>query len=56
MSEYLLREIDAAPNIAVRCRVAVTGGAGQNRLESLTLARTWNPVRPKRSGREPCSS
>ena len=37
MSEYLIREIDAAPNIAVRCRVAVTGGAGQNRLESLTL-------------------
>jgi thioredoxin reductase (NADPH) len=26
MSEYLIREIDAAPNIAVRCRVAVTGG------------------------------
>ena len=37
MSEYLIREIDAAPNIAVRCRVAVTGGAGQNRLDSLTL-------------------
>lgn len=37
MSEYLIREIDAAPNIAVRCRVAVTGGAGQDRLESLTL-------------------
>ena len=37
MSEYLVREIDTAPNIAVRCRVAVTGGAGQNRLESLTL-------------------
>jgi thioredoxin reductase (NADPH) len=37
MSEYLIREIDAAPNIAVRCRVAVTGGSGQNRLESLTL-------------------
>jgi thioredoxin reductase (NADPH) len=37
MSGYLIREIDAAPNIAVRCRVAVTGGAGQNRLESLTL-------------------
>jgi thioredoxin reductase (NADPH) len=37
MSEYLIREIDAAPNIVVRCRVAVTGGAGQNRLESLTL-------------------
>ncbi len=37
MSEYLIREIDTAPNIAVRCRVAVTGGSGQNRLESLTL-------------------
>ena len=37
MSEYLIREIDAAPNIAVRCRVAVTGGAGQNLLDSLTL-------------------
>jgi thioredoxin reductase (NADPH) len=37
MSEYLIREIDAAPNITVRCRVAVTGGSGQNRLESLTL-------------------
>jgi thioredoxin reductase (NADPH) len=37
MSEYLIREIDAAPNIGVRCRVAVTGGSGQNRLESLTL-------------------
>ncbi len=37
MSEYLIREIEAAPNIAVRHRVAVTDGAGQSRLESLTL-------------------
>ena len=37
MSEYLIREIDSAPNIVVRHRVAVTGGAGQSRLESLTL-------------------
>jgi thioredoxin reductase (NADPH) len=37
MSEYLVREIESAPNIAVRHRVAVTGGAGQSRLESLTL-------------------
>ncbi len=37
MSEYLIREIESAANIAVRCRVAVTGGAGQGRLESLTL-------------------
>ena len=35
MSEYLIREIDTATNIAVRCRVAVTGGAGQNRLEGV---------------------
>jgi thioredoxin reductase (NADPH) len=37
ISEYLIREIESAPNIAVRCGVAVTGGAGQARLESLTL-------------------
>src|SRR4029077_4111568 len=37
MSEYLIREIESAPNIAVRCGVAVTGGGGQGRLESLTL-------------------
>ena len=37
MSEYLIREIESAPNIAVRSRVAVTGGAGQSRLENLTL-------------------
>ena len=37
MSEYLIREIESAPNIAVRCRVAVTGGTGRGRLERLTL-------------------
>jgi thioredoxin reductase (NADPH) len=37
MSEYLIREIESAPNIAVRSRVAVTGGAGRGRLERLTL-------------------
>ena len=37
MSDYLTREIESTPNIAVRCRVAVTGGAGQGRLERLTL-------------------
>jgi thioredoxin reductase (NADPH) len=37
MSDYLIREIESAPNIAVRYRVAVTGGAGQRRLERLTL-------------------
>jgi thioredoxin reductase (NADPH) len=37
MSEYLIREIESAPNITVRRRVAVTGGAGRGRLESLTV-------------------
>jgi len=37
MSSYLIREIESAPNITVRRRVAVTGGAGQHRLERLTL-------------------
>ncbi len=37
MSEYLIREIESAPNIAVRYGVAVTGGTGQSRLEHLTL-------------------
>jgi thioredoxin reductase (NADPH) len=37
MSEYLIQAIESAPNIAVRYGVAVTGGTGQSRLESLTL-------------------
>jgi len=37
MSDYLIRAIESAPNIAVRYGVAVTGGTGQSRLESLTL-------------------
>ena len=37
MSEYLTREIESAPNIAVRLRAAVTGGAGTDRLERLSL-------------------
>ena len=37
MSDYLIREIESTPNIAVRRRVAITGGSGQGRLESLSL-------------------
>jgi thioredoxin reductase (NADPH) len=37
MSEYLIREIESAPNVAVRCRAEVTGGAGEGRLERLTI-------------------
>jgi thioredoxin reductase (NADPH) len=37
MSDYLIQEIGSAANIEVRCRVAVTGGAGRGRLDRLTL-------------------
>jgi thioredoxin reductase (NADPH) len=39
MSDYLVRQIDATPNIDVRCRVQVAGGTGTSTggLESLVL-------------------
>jgi thioredoxin reductase (NADPH) len=37
MSDYLIREIDAAPNIEVLYGVQVVAGAGTDRLESLVL-------------------
>ena len=37
MSEYLIREIEAAGNIEVRTRTRVTGGGGRSRLEYLVL-------------------
>ena len=37
MSDYLIREIDAAPNVGVTYRVEVVGGAGSDHLESLVL-------------------
>ncbi len=37
MSDYLVREIDAAPNVRVIHQVQVTGGAGDGHLESLVL-------------------
>jgi thioredoxin reductase len=37
MSDYLIREISAAPNVAVRYGVQVVDGAGADRLESLVL-------------------
>jgi len=40
MSDYLIREIDAAPNIDVRYRVQVVGGTGSGHLHSLVLADT----------------
>ncbi len=37
MSDYLIREIDAAPNVDVLYGVQVVDGAGTDRLESLVL-------------------
>ena len=40
MSDYLIREIGAAPNIDVRYRVQVAGGTGSGHLHSLVLEDT----------------
>jgi thioredoxin reductase (NADPH) len=40
MSDYLVTEISAQPNVAVRTHVEIVGGAGAGRLESLTLRDT----------------
>jgi thioredoxin reductase (NADPH) len=37
MSHYLVREIEATPNIEVRTGTAVVGGGGEGRLEKLVL-------------------
>ena len=37
MSDYLIKEIEAAPNIRVRCRTRVVDGGGEGRLEYLLL-------------------
>jgi thioredoxin reductase (NADPH) len=37
MSQYLIGEIEAAPNIAVRYNTEVVGGRGESRLAGLTL-------------------
>jgi thioredoxin reductase len=47
MSDYLIRQIDATPNIDVRCRVQVTGGTGDGtgHLQSLILHDTTSGTR-----------
>ena len=37
MSDYLIRQIEATPNVVVRLRTQVVGGRGAARLEALTL-------------------
>ena len=45
MSDYLIREIDGAPNVEVRYGVQVTGGTGTDHLESLVLEDGQSGVR-----------
>ncbi|HXZ76539.1 MAG TPA: NAD(P)/FAD-dependent oxidoreductase, partial [Streptosporangiaceae bacterium] len=45
MSDYLIREIDAAPNVAVRYGVQVVGGTGTDHLTSLVLEDTKTRAR-----------
>jgi thioredoxin reductase (NADPH) len=44
MSDYLVRELDEAPNVAVRLRTQVVDGLGGHRLEGLALRRRDNEV------------
>jgi len=45
MSDYLIREIDAAPNVGVSYRVQVVDGAGTGHLQSLVLEDTESGTR-----------
>ena len=54
MSDYLIQEIEQAPNVAVRLRTQVVGGLGTHRLEGLVL-RDRTPGRSRRCRRRPCS-
>src|SRR5262249_61836116 len=45
MSDYLIREIAAAPNVNVRYRVQVNGGTGTGHLQSLVLHATASGAR-----------
>jgi len=45
MSDYLIREIDAAPNVEVYYRVQVADGTGTGHLESLVLEDTASGAR-----------
>ena len=45
MSDYLVREIDATPNVDVRYGVRVADGAGTDQLEELTLEDTQTGAR-----------
>jgi thioredoxin reductase (NADPH) len=55
MSDYLVREIEAAPNIVVRYSTEAVDGHGNGHLTALT-SRTARPGPSRRSRRRRCSS
>jgi thioredoxin reductase (NADPH) len=52
MSDYLIREIEATPNVSVRLHTEVTDGHGADRLEALTL----HDRRDGRTGQVPAAA
>ena len=51
MSDYLIRELEALPNVDVRPRVQLVGGAGTDFLETVTVRRSRHRRRDGRAGR-----
>ncbi len=45
MSQYLVREIEATPNVEVRAGTAVIGGGGEGRLQELVLRQSTSEER-----------
>ena len=52
MSHYLVRAVEAAPNVEVRTGTTIVGGGGEGHLEQLVL-RDGAPARTTRRGRRP---
>ena len=53
MSHYLVREVEAAPNVDVRAGTAVVGGGGDGRLQELVLRESCH--RRREDGRRRCA-
>ena len=50
MSEYLIRQLRATPNVQVRLRTRVVGGSGADRLETLILEDEGTGAREEAAG------
>ena len=54
MSDYLIKQLEATPNVEVRLRTRVVGAVGEGRLTALVLedggtGRTWRGPRRRSS-------